>query len=139
MFYGLWIFAILLNAETWFFGVKFSGEWALLIHLPSGILGIILGILIIKKKRIAYYAALILFAFIILNIQVNQWTSPEVAFNTWSRTAEGMERQVDGPTFIFGQISWQTLETIWIVILTIPGLVIIYKFYKQIKLKYYSK
>lgn len=46
----------------------------------------------------------------------------------WSGTADGMERQV--------HFDWGTVETIWIVILTIPGVIIAYKFYERIKLKY---
>ena len=47
---------------------------------------------------------------------------------TWSGTAEGMERQV--------HFDWRTVETIWIIILVIPGAIIAYKFYERIKLKY---
>ena len=46
----------------------------------------------------------------------------------WSGTADGMERQV--------HFDWRTVETIWIVILVIPGVIIAYKFYERIKLKY---
>ena len=46
----------------------------------------------------------------------------------WSGTADGMERQV--------HFNWRTIETIWIVILIIPGVIIAYKFYERIKLKY---
>ena len=129
IFYGLWIFPVIINAETWFFGVKYSGEWALLIHPPSGILGIVLGIFIIKQKRIAYYVAVALFVFMILNIQINHYTAiVPSGIGEWTGTAEGMERQV--------HFDWRTVETIWIVILTIPGVIIAYKFYEQIKLKY---
>lgn len=47
---------------------------------------------------------------------------------TWSGTADGMERQI--------HFNWMTVETIWIVILVIPGAIIAYKFYERIKLKY---
>jgi len=47
---------------------------------------------------------------------------------TWSGTADGMERQV--------HFDWRTVETIWIVILVIPGVIIAYKFYERIKLRY---
>ena len=46
----------------------------------------------------------------------------------WSGTVDGMERQV--------HFDWRTVETIWIVILVIPGVIIAYKFYERIKLKY---
>ena len=46
----------------------------------------------------------------------------------WTGTADGMERQV--------HFDWKTLETIWIIILVIPGIIVAYKFYKRIKLKY---
>ena len=45
----------------------------------------------------------------------------------WSGTADGMERQI--------HFDWRTVETIWIVILVIPGVIIAYKFYERIKLK----
>jgi len=46
----------------------------------------------------------------------------------WSGTADGMERQV--------HLDWRPVKTIWIVILVIPGVIIDYKFYERIKLKY---
>ena len=46
----------------------------------------------------------------------------------WSGTADGMERQV--------HFDWRTVESIWIVILAIPGIIIAYKFYFRIKLRY---
>ena len=48
--------------------------------------------------------------------------------DAWSGTADGMERQV--------HFDWRTVETVWIVILIIPGVIIAYKFYERIKLKY---
>ena len=50
------------------------------------------------------------------------------SIGTWSGTAEGMERQV--------HFDWRIVETIWIIILVIPGAIIAYKFYERIKLKY---
>lgn len=46
----------------------------------------------------------------------------------WTGTAEGMERQI--------HFDWKTLETIWIIVLAIPVVIISYKFYERIKLKY---
>jgi len=44
----------------------------------------------------------------------------------WTGTAKKMERQV--------HFDWRTVETVWIVILAIPGVIIAYKFYERIKL-----
>jgi len=55
----------------------------------------------------------------------------------WSGTADGKEpTRVIGPSFILDHVSFETWEKIWITILAIPGIVIAYKFYEKIKLKY---
>ena len=55
----------------------------------------------------------------------------------WSGTVDGKEpTQVVGPSFILDYVSFETWEKIWIVILAIPGIIIAYKFYERIKLKY---
>lgn len=61
----------------------------------------------------------------------------EDGIGEWSGTADGMESaQVVGPYFILNHVSFETWEKIWIAILTIPGIIIAYKFYERIKLKY---
>jgi len=50
------------------------------------------------------------------------------SIGAWSGTADGMERQV--------HFDWGDVETIWIVILAIQGVIIAYKFYERVKLKY---
>ena len=47
---------------------------------------------------------------------------------TWSGTSDRIERQI--------HFDWRIMETLGIIILIIPGVIIAYKFYKQIKLKY---
>ena len=60
----------------------------------------------------------------------------EDGIGEWTGTAEKMERQIVGPSFIVDNIGFETWERIWITILIIPGIIIVYKFYKRIKLKY---
>lgn len=49
---------------------------------------------------------------------------------TWSGTADGMEKQI--------HFDWITVETIWIVILIIPGAIMAYKFYERIKNRFFT-
>lgn len=70
-FYGFWVFAILINPETWFFGEKFSGIAALAIHFTIGVSGILLGWFIYKNNKIAYFGALGLFIIALSSILVN--------------------------------------------------------------------
>jgi len=74
----------------------------------------------------ASYLALI--TMIILASNTLQILDTGDGIDAWSGTADGMERQV--------HFDWGTVETIWIVILAIPGVIIAYKFYERIKLKY---
>ena len=75
IFYPLWTIPIIINAEIWFFGTKFSGDWALLINFSIGILGIILGVLIFKQKKIAYFGEIVLLILIMSDIAINYLTS----------------------------------------------------------------
>ena len=70
IYYGLIIFAIIINAETWFFGTKINGELALILHFSYGIIGFIVGYLIFRQKRIAYVLAIILFVFVIISFRL---------------------------------------------------------------------
>lgn len=70
-FYGFWILAVIINPETWFFGVKFGGIAALVIHFTIGISGIILGWFVYQSNKIAYFGALALFLIAISSILVN--------------------------------------------------------------------
>ena len=70
IYYSLIIFAIIINAETWFFGTKINGELALLLHFSYGISGIIVGYLIYRQKRTAYVLAIILFVFVIVSLRL---------------------------------------------------------------------
>ena len=70
-FYLFWILAIIINSETWFFGVKFSGIVALVIHFTIGVSGIIIGWFIYQSNKTAYFVALGLFLITISSILVN--------------------------------------------------------------------
>ncbi len=74
VFYGFWMLPIFLNAETWFYGIKFSGYSAILIHLLIGIVGIFFGWLIHKKKKFAYFGVLVLFLIVLHSIMVNRFS-----------------------------------------------------------------
>ena len=74
IFYGLEIFMIILNAETWFFGEKFNGNSAILIHFLIGFSGIFFGLFIYKKKEFAYVGGLVLFIIVLSSMQVNHFT-----------------------------------------------------------------
>lgn len=70
IWYGLIIFVVIFNAETWFFGTKFNGEPALILHFSYGISGFIVGYLIYRQKRMAYVLAILLFTFMIISFRV---------------------------------------------------------------------
>ena len=70
IYYGLIILGIIINAETWFFGTKINGEFAIIIHFIYGISGIITGYLIYRQMRIAYVLAIILFVFVTLSFRL---------------------------------------------------------------------
>lgn len=75
LFYGLWIIPIIINAETWFYGVKFSGEVAITIHFVIGVFGIFLGYLIYKKYKFAYVASILLFGMVLASMMFNHLKS----------------------------------------------------------------
>ena len=55
----------------------------------------------------------------------------------WSGTDDGKKpTQVINSSFNLDYVSFETLEKIWITILVIPGIIILYKFYERLKLKY---
>ncbi len=71
VFYGFWILPVIINAETWYYGVKFNGEPALIIQFTIGIVGLVLGYFIYKKYRYAYVTSLIPFGIVISSTIVN--------------------------------------------------------------------
>lgn len=85
--------------------------------------------LIITVTTVAMsYLALTIMIILVSNT-LHIWdTGNGIGIGTWSGTAEGMQRQV--------HLDWRTMESIWIVILVIPGVIIAYKFYERIRLKY---
>ena len=83
------------------------------------------------KSRLLIIVAVLtcLILFVIMGIYSNYiLESTPDGIGKWTGTAEGIERQI--------HFDWKTLETIWIIILAIPGVIISYKFYERIKLKY---
>lgn len=71
IFYGFVIFVVILNAEIYFYGTKYSGNTALIIHFIIGVVGILFGFLILKQKKIAYFGGLSLFVIVIGSILTN--------------------------------------------------------------------
>lgn len=69
--YGVWIIPIIINAETWFFGVKYSGETAIVIHFGIGLTGMFLGYLIYKKYKLAYIGSACLFGILLFGMVLN--------------------------------------------------------------------
>ncbi len=53
----------------------------------------------------------------------------------WTGTAEKMESQVVGPSFVVDYLGGELWKIIWITIIITPGIIIAYKFYKQIIIK----
>jgi hypothetical protein len=66
--------AVIINPETWFFGEKFSGYLAITIHLVIGVLGVLIGYLIYKKNKFAYFGGIFLFAVVLSGILVNHFS-----------------------------------------------------------------
>lgn len=62
---------ILINAETWFFGTKFSGVGAIALHFLVGGTGIILGYLIYKKQKHSLWMGLGMTIFYVIGIFMN--------------------------------------------------------------------
>jgi len=71
IFYGFWIFIVILHAEIWFYGIKFNGDLAIIIHFTLGIIGILLGFFILKQKKMAYFGSLSLFVVMIGSVLTN--------------------------------------------------------------------
>ena len=65
---------ILINAETWFFGTKFSGMEAVILHFLIGVVGIVLGYLIYKKQKYALWMGLGMAIFYMIGIFINHLT-----------------------------------------------------------------
>ena len=95
-------------------------------------------IITIATVAVSYLALTIMILLVSNTLHV--WDTGD-GIGEWTGTAEGMEQptRIVGPSFIVDYISFETWQTIWIAILAIPGIIIAYKFYKQIKVKYYSK
>jgi hypothetical protein len=70
IYYSFIISGIIINAETWFFGTKINGDLALIIHFSYGVSGFILGYFIYLQKKIAYFLAIILFAFMTISFRL---------------------------------------------------------------------
>ena len=70
IYYGLIVFGVIINAETWFFGMKINGDLALVLHLSYGVGGFVVGYLIYRQKRIAYVLAIILFVFMTISFRL---------------------------------------------------------------------
>ncbi len=70
IFYSMIVLVAILNAETWFFDTKISGEFALIIHLSYGISGFVIGYFICLQKRISYVLAIFLFTFVMISFRL---------------------------------------------------------------------
>lgn len=71
LLYGLVMLSvIMINAETWFFGIKINGDAAILIHLVYGISGFAVGYFVYRQKKIAYVFATVLFVFMMISFRV---------------------------------------------------------------------
>ena len=86
------------------------------------------------KKSLIITIATVAVSYLVLSVMIilasntlHTWDTGN-GIGAWSGTADGMERQI--------HFDWRTVETIWAVILVIPGVIISYKFYERIKLKY---
>jgi len=75
IFYPLFLLPVILNAEIWFYGVKFNGLEAIIINSSIAVGGIVLGFFIYKNYRIAFLGAIILFAILSLDIVTNHITA----------------------------------------------------------------
>lgn len=70
IYYGMTILIVIINAETWFFGTKINGDFALLLHFTYGISGFIVGYLIYRQKKVAYVFGIILFVFVTISFRL---------------------------------------------------------------------
>ncbi len=70
IYYSLIILIVIINAETWFFGTKINGDFALLLHFTYGISGFIVGYLIYRQMKVAYVLAIVLFAFVSISFRL---------------------------------------------------------------------
>ena len=70
IYYGLTILIVMINTETWFFGTKINGDFALLLHFTYGISGFIVGYLIYRQKKIAYVLAIVLFVLVTISFRL---------------------------------------------------------------------
>jgi len=75
IFYGFWMFIVIFNAEIWYYGTKYSGDSAIMINFTFGIIGMLLGVFILKQKKIAYFGSLGLFIIMIGSVFVNHLTN----------------------------------------------------------------
>ena len=73
------MFGILfINAEAWFFGLKFSGESAQVMVSGIGISGLIIGYFIFTQKKKAYFGAIALAILMGTNVAFNYLTAPKL-------------------------------------------------------------
>ena len=70
IYYGMTILIAIINAETWFFGTKINGDYALLLHLTYGTGGFIVGYFIYRQKKVSYVLAIILFVFVTISFRL---------------------------------------------------------------------
>ena len=70
IYYGLTILIVIINAETWFFGTKINGDFALLLHFTYGTSRFIVGYLIYRQKKVAYVLAIVLFVFVTISFRL---------------------------------------------------------------------
>lgn len=76
VFYTLVILpVILINAESWLFGIKFSGWEAITLHILIGGVGIVIGCFIYKKQKYFLWAGLGLAVFDFTGIFINYLTA----------------------------------------------------------------
>lgn len=70
VYYGMAISIVIINAETWFFGTKINGDFAVILHCVLGISGFVIGYMIWRQKKIAYVLAIMLFAFMTISFRL---------------------------------------------------------------------
>ncbi len=70
IYYGMTILITLINAETWFFGTKINGDYALLLHLTYGTSGFIVGYFTYRQKKMVYVLSIVLFVFVIISFKL---------------------------------------------------------------------
>ncbi len=159
----VWLISIVFSMMSWFLfawaskSIKLEGiplsiiSSAVLIILFYGVLGplasVIMGLVAgfvafmfhkhmdnRDKQSLMITVATVAVSYLTLTMMISMssntlhmWDTGD-SIGTWSGTADVMERSI--------HFDWRTVETIWIVILIIPGVVIAYKFYERIKSKY---